>query len=265
MPASSDTVSLYVTWLLTVKKRKVSTATRHLSAIAWYHRLARRVSPVTPDVKEVLYSVQRARKEKPTRKAALTPEDLVRILDALDDSNAGTRDRAILLLGFASSLRRSELARLELADISFAPEGLILVVGHSKTDQHGRGRILSVWKGEKAWTDPVRAVEKWLDRRGLWDGPLFCHVERFDRMNRKSLTGEAIHDAVVRAIVRAGMDPTHYGAHSLRAGAITAAAIAGASDQEIMGLSGHANAAVMRGYIRKTRVFAGRNPLAGVL
>jgi integrase len=266
LPATSDTVTLYVTWMLVEQCRRVTTAARHVSAIAHYHRVARRPDPISLEVKAVLNSVKRRRKERPQGKAALTPEDLLRVATACDErTNAGARDRALLVIGFATSLRRSDLARLEVADVSFAEQGVIIFVREGKTDQFGRGRILGVWAGERPTTDPVTTMQAWLTRRGMWPGPLFPSVERFDRVQRKQITGESVNDIIKRAIARAGIDPAPYGAHSLRAGAITAAAIAGGSDQEIMGMSGHANPAVMRRYIRVARVFAGRNPLAGVL
>jgi integrase len=76
---------------------------------------------------------------------------------------------------------------------------------------------------------------------------------------------QAVSEAVKRAVERVGLDSANYGSHSLRAGAVTAAAELGRSDQEIMALSGHRSAAVMQAYVRSARVFAGRNPLAGVL
>jgi integrase len=266
MPASADTVELYITWMLVDNGRRVSTAARHVSAIAHYHRLAGERRPITPEVKAVLGAVKRQRREKPQGKLAITPEDLRKVSAACGETNAGTRNRAILILGFATSLRRSDLARLELADISYADEGIIIFVRYGKTDQLGRGRILSVWAGKNPLTDPVGVLGKWIERRGTWPGALFPQVwAKGDRVTRQPISGEAIHDAIQSAIKRAGIDPAPYGAHSLRAGAITAAAIAGGTDQEIMRLSGHANASVMRGYIRMAKVFSGRNPLAGVL
>jgi len=177
----------------------------------------------------------------------------------------GLRDRALLVLGFATSLRRSELCRLNLADISFEQEGVAVMVRRSKTDQLGRGRVLGVWPGKRAATDPVRVLKAWIRARGDWDGPLFARVQTGDVITRRGITGDAVADAVKRAVQRAGRRPAAYGAHSLRAGAVTASAEIGRSDQEIMGLSGHASAAVMRMYVRRVRLFAGRNPLAGVL
>jgi integrase len=51
------------------------------------------------------------------------------------------RDRALLLLGLASALRRSELAALTVADLDFVAEGVKLAAGRSKTDQEAAGQI----------------------------------------------------------------------------------------------------------------------------
>jgi site-specific recombinase XerD len=53
----------------------------------------------------------------------------------LGDRLAEVRDRALLLLGFAGSLRRSELVALNVDDISEDDDGLVLLIHKSKTDQ----------------------------------------------------------------------------------------------------------------------------------
>ena len=168
--------------------------------------------------------------------------------------------------GFASTFRRSELARLQLSDVTEDIFGRItLFKKRSKTDQKGKGRYFGVWPGERESTDPVRSLKAWIARRGSWPGPLFCRTSRTGRIIHKPITGEAIHEAIKRAIARAGLDASLYGAHSLRAGAVTAAAKNGCTDQEIKEMSGHKSTQVMEGYIRGNRVFDGRNPLQGML
>jgi integrase len=78
------------------------------------------------------------------------------------------------------------------------------------------------------------------------------------------MTGESVGDLVQAAAKRAGLDWRRYGAHSLRAGCATAAAAAGASDIAIMTRTGHASAAMLRRYVRPSRLFA-IDPLRGVL
>lgn len=246
--------------------RKVATAEHHVAAVTHYHRRAGHPSPRNDDVRKVLAEVRKERHEQPEGKEAISPLDLVRVAEACDlTTTAGLRDRALVILGFASSFRRSELANLLLSDVGEDEFGLTLFQRRSKTDQKRKGRYFGIWHGARESTDPVRALKSWIDARGPWVGPLFCRISRTGRVIPRGITGEAINDAIQRAIARAGLDATRYGAHSLRAGAVTAAAKIGRTDQEIKEMSGHKSTQVMEGYIRGERLFAGRNPLEGVL
>jgi integrase len=252
--------------MLVERECKASTATRHLSAILHHHRAANLPIPPREKVQGLLADVRRDRHERYEGKRALTPRDLAHLCASCDGTtNTGVRDRALLVLGFATSMRRSELSALDLADVTFESKGVAIMVQRSKTDQNGRGRLIAVWPGAKPATDPVELLRAWIKRRGSWAGPLFPRIDGFHQIHHDRIGGEAINKVLKRNMRRAGLDPTHYGAHSLRAGAVTAAAELGRSDQEIMALSGHRSADVMRQYVRRARVFDGRNPLAGVL
>lgn len=266
MPATTETVELYVTWLLTQMQRKISTTERHVAAISHLHRKAGHDSPVSPGIRDIIRAVKRERKEKPVGKVALTAAQLRHAARKCDGRTAlGCRDRAILVLGFASTLRRSELARLRYEDIRFERKGLAVMVRFSKRDQEGKGRQIGVWAGGNKYTDPVRALKSWIRHRGTWPGPLFCRIQTGDTIKKLPISGEAVNEVVKRLVTAAGLDPTLYGTHSLRAGGVTASAQLGRSDQEIMALSGHRSAKVMQMYVRPVRLFAGRNPLEGVL
>jgi integrase len=266
LPASAETLAMYVAWSMTEAGRKVTTMRRHLAAIVDSHRRAAVDVPSFCDARLVVGAVRRTRGDRPQGKAALSVEDLARIAKACDLSTArGIRDRVVLVLGFATALRRSELAALQLADVSFHEKGVAVVVRRSKTDQQAKGRLIAVWAGERGHTDPVRVLQAWMDVRGNWPGPLFCRVLANGSLLRFGINGDSVNDLVKRSVAAAGLDPALYGSHSLRAGAVTASAELGRSDQEIMGLSGHADPKVMRMYVRSARLFSGRNPLAGVL
>jgi len=267
LPCVGNTVRLYVTWMTRRKKRKVATAMHHISAIRYYHRTRGFEAPPTADAVAALNAVRLERRERPEGKASLEPDDLLRAVRACPlDSTTGLRDRAILVLGFATTLRRSELSRLQLSDLKFVPEGIVVRLRYSKTDQAGEGEDIPVWPGEREETDPVKTVKSWLAKRGDWDGALFCSLTRGGFLRMKPVTGETIHERVQLAIERAGIDSScRYGSHSLRAGAVTASSRIGRTTQEIKGMSRHESTQVMEGYIRGERLFAGRNPLEGVL
>ena len=77
---------------------------------------------------------------RPDREIPAAAGRFTRIAAVLSAGLAGTRDRALLLLGFAGALRRSELVGLNVEDLDFREEGLVITVRRSKTDQEGEGR-----------------------------------------------------------------------------------------------------------------------------
>jgi integrase len=268
LPATAETLALYVTWMLTEQKYKISTAKAHINSVADSHRRAGIMAPEMADAYEVINAIRRQRREFPLGKTALSVQHLRKACDGAlrgPDTNRTRRDLAIVVFGFATGLRRSEIAALDLADIKFRGPGLSVRVRFAKNDQDGEGRTLGVWAGERASTDPVRTLKRWLEVRGDWEGPLFSLITRRDVILRQKMGDDRIADAVKRAVARAGLDPTGYGGHSLRSGAVTAAADRGMSDRELMRLSGHKSSNSVQSYIRESEVFSGRNPLPGVL
>jgi len=270
LPASSDTVSLYLVGQAHAGKA-VATIERRAAAIAARHLTGGHPSPVTADVREVLYGLRRKLGTAPRRaKAALSIDELRAMVAALPADLFGVRDRAVLLVGFASGLRRSELAALELGDVAIEARGLVLQLRRSKTDQASAGRELGVHRGRRRSTDPVAALEAWLVERGRWAGALFCRIQARRRGEASAhVVRAALSPAGVAAIVhaaakRAGLEPGRFGGHSLRAGLATAAAAAGAPELAIMRRTGHKSVTMVERYVRHGTLFA-VDPLAGVL
>jgi site-specific recombinase XerD len=200
-------------------------------AIAYQHRRHGLENPILNDgVRQVRLGLRRIVGTAPRRRARpLGVAEIRRILGAIDRETAkGARDAAIILLGFASALRRSELAALTVADVESEPGGLLLAVRRYKSDQDGTGQIVGVAHGQHAVTDPVAALATWSDFRGTAPGPLFTSM-RHQSVTLEPLSGDAIA-RMLRARARAaGLAADRITAHSLRAGHATTAAVAGVS------------------------------------
>ena len=83
-------------------------------------QIAGHPSPATmqqPAVSETLKGIRRTLGTAQQTKAPLLTADVRRMVEALPDTVAGRRDRALLLLGFAGGFRRSELAALDVGDV----------------------------------------------------------------------------------------------------------------------------------------------------
>lgn len=252
LPASAETVRLYLVDLLR-RGLKISTAERRLSALAHYHRQEHHdFSGARKEARELLEVAKRFRQEQPRQMRPLTVAQLRRIARQLrrDGSPRALRDRAVLVLGLGSALRRGSLAALELSDIEFQTKGVLVRIRREKNDQTGRGRLIGLPKGHNADTCPVRALRDWLSCRGREAGPLFTHDGTLDR-----ITGAYVACIVKSAVDSIGLDPTLYGGHSLRAGFVTAAGESGASELVIAAQTGHRNMAVLRRYFRQTDVW----------
>jgi site-specific recombinase XerD len=275
LPALPQTVMLYLTYEARVGKA-AGTITRRLAAITSEHKRAGLPTPCNKDVGLVLVDIRRKLGTAQKPKAPITLEALKLMLTKLDDDIRGLRDKAILLIGFASGCRRSELAAFDLADLTICLEGLILHMAGSKVDQLRKGRDVPVHRGEALDlfagidppppdTCPVRALEKWLVERGTWPGPLFCRVDlHTGKVTRQRLAPAAIAMAVKAAGKRAGMDPRQLGGHSMRRGCASAATANGADIKAIQIRLGHASIATTARYIDHANLFA-VNPLKGVL
>jgi len=160
------------------------------------------------------------------------------------------RDHALLLIGFMGALRRSELSALCIEDVTFANEGLVLVIRRSKTDQIGEGEPVGIPYGSDPTTCAVRVLKRWITIADVSGGPIFCAITRHGHVLRHPLTGDSIARLVQRRAAAAGLDPRNYGAHSLRAGFATEAAANSIAESDIMRQTRHRSAAVMRCYVR---------------
>jgi integrase len=175
------------------------------------------------------------------------------MLEQLPDTLIGRRDRAILLIGFAAALRRSELSELQLADLELHPDGLILHIRRSKTDQESAGAEIPVPRGGKL--RPVEALEAWLGGAEITEGPVFRSIRKGGRVSGNRLSGNAIAEIVKRYAGAAGLDPVLFSGHSLRAGFVTSALEHGADIFKVMDVTRHKRVETLKGYDRRAKAF----------
>lgn len=242
LPASIELVAAYLAHLAD-KGLKVSTITRRAAAIAFAHRRAGSPSPTAAEpVKAVLRGIRRQLGCAVEQKAPATARAIVQLVKRCPDTVVGKRDRAVLLLGFAAALRRSELAELLPTDLTFTPEGLRVTLRRSKTDQDGEGAEISVPRGSKL--KPIDAIEAWLAVRDESDGPSLFQI--CDR---------TVAEIVKRYARAARLDPSQFAGHSLRAGFVTSALEHGADLFKVMDVTRHKRVETLREYDRRAKAF----------
>ena len=265
LPAAPSAVCAFLAAQAGLGKR-ASTLGRRLAAIGYFHKLAGEPSPIGDEtIKATLSGIRRSIGSAPVRKRAAT-SDIV--LGMVATGGAETlrqvRDRAILLVGFASAMRRSELVALDVADLEWTAEGVLIHIRKSKTDQEGAGAAVAVPKGETAC--PVAALRAWLDAAGITEGAVFRRIwnKSNQRLGQARLKGRKVAVIVKKNAQRLGFDPSTFGAHSLRSGLVTSAVKRGVNLLKICDQTRHRSVEMLRVYCRDAELFNG-NAAQGLL
>jgi len=265
LPATPTTVALYIADRAGFLRS--ATITRRLTSITKAHQAAGfEESPSSSHhfvVSETLKGIRRSIGTAQEGKVPLLTSDIRLIVGCCPETLSGFRDRALILVGFAGAFRRSELAAINFADLSFTKDGLVIDLRRSKTDQEAAGRKVGIPFGKEDATCPVRALRRWLAASGISSGAVFRGVNRHGKLSRRGLHRDCVGWIVKRAASRASLKPEPLGGHSLRAGCVTQAAMNGVSERDIMRQTGHKSAEMLARYIRIGEIFT-RNAAAGL-
>ncbi|MFJ9376822.1 site-specific integrase [Streptomyces sp. NPDC101455] len=252
LPASPETVVEYVAALTATPRPRTgrpyspSSIERAVAAIRTAHSAANLAPPSTKGARIILrgYRDRLARAKdpaaKPKRAQPAVPSALRAMLATLDrDTLIGRRDAALLLLGYATAARVSELVALDLADVPETEHGIDASVYRKKIKAF---TDTAVPYGSNPATCPVRAVRalrEAMTEEGCTEGPLFVRIDRHGRIappmyrhgqpigdSAGRLTAQAAAQVVERVAEAAGLEGQWSG-HSLRRGFATAARRAG--------------------------------------
>lgn len=217
-PCTPGTLEAYLVHLAELGL-KASSIDQARWAINARHKLSGMAAPGdTEQVKVVVAGIKRSIGSRQEQKAALTIEHIRQV--SFPDDLIGRRNKALLLIGFAAGLRRSELAALQVADLEELGDGFRIHIASSKTDQEGRGEWVDVVPSLNAAACPVAALNSWLAAAQISAGALFPSVNRWGKLGRR-LSTVSIGKIVKWAAAACGMDPAQFGGHSLRAGCAT--------------------------------------------
>jgi integrase len=175
----------------------VATLQVHLAAIVTAHRLVGlSLDPGHPGIALLMDGIRRRRGTRPARQATpITPAKLARMVRAQPATPLGLRNRAILLAGFGGALRRSEIVGLDVGDLEFVDgKGVVLTVRRSKTDQHGAGQAVAVWRSNDPDLCAPTALRRWLEHRAAChaDDPLFVGLRAGGVMTAIRLSDKAV-------------------------------------------------------------------------
>ena len=240
----------------------VSTIERRLSGLAWHsaqHGFT--LDRKNRHIAAVLAGIKRRHARPPVQKEAILPEDILAMVATLPYDLRGLRDRAILLLGFAGGLRRSEIVSLDVGKddtpdsggwIEIMEDGALLTL-NAKTGW----REVEIGRGSSEQTCPVHALEQWLHFARIGFGPVFVRTSRDGRHALEArlsdkhvarLIKQTVRDAGLRADLPERDRIALYSGHSLRAGLASSADV---DERYVQKQLGHASAEMTRRYQRR--------------
>jgi integrase len=265
-PAQDTALELVVLGLrMALKAPAPATLDRRIASWQAFHRMRNLTSPFSsPLVQQARQKARRAnaRPRIPKSPKPVTRDVLEALLATCDDSNRGIRDRAMLMLAFASGgRRRSEVTALNVEDIGrddFKAKSLLWIrLLETKTTKKDQAPRLPL-KGR-----PARAVVHWLEVTGLTEGPLFRPVSKSDRPLPRRLASDALRTILRHRLQLAGLPVDFATPHGLRAGFLTQAALDGAPLAAAMKLSLHRSAVQAQKYYADVEI--SENPAADLL
>jgi integrase len=270
LPPDPQTVGLYITACASgtgtgdKKPNSVSTIERRLSSLTWnYTQRGQPLDRKDRHIATVMAGIRNKHASPPRQKEAVLPEDVIAMLETLDrGSLRGLRDRAMLLIGFAGGLRRSEIVGLDCGRdqtqdgrgwIEFFPDKGVLVTLRGKTGW----REVEIGRGSSDATCPVVALETWLEFARIAHGPLFRRVtgqgkavgvERLNDQEVARLVKRTALAAGVRGDLSEGEREKLFAGHSLRSGLASSAEV---DERYVQKQLGHASAEMTRKYQRR--------------
>ena len=266
LPPAPEMIGLYLTDLAAPTNGSpafsVSTIDRRLSGLAW-HYAQRGVSldRKDPHIASVLAGIKRKHARPPVQKEAILPEDILAMVGTLPFDLRGLRDRAILLIGYAGALRRSEIVSLDIGKddtpdsggwIELLEDGAVLTL-NAKTGW----REVEIGRGSSVQTCPVHAMEHWLHFAKIDFGPVFVRTSRdgkraLDTRLSDKHVARLIKATVLKCGIRADLPEKErlalFSGHSLRAGLASSAEV---DERYVQKQLGHASAEMTRRYQRR--------------
>ena len=259
LPTEPNIVSLYLTHLST-KEAKMSTLKRRLVSIGVIHKLkGHYLDTKHPSIIENIMGIKRRKGSIQKAKKPILINSLKLIIDAIDQENKQEikkfRDRSIILIGFSGGFRRNEIVSLDYDDLDFVPEGLKINIKRSKTDQFGEGFTKALPYFDSSQYCPVVSLKNLLDLSKIKTGPIFRRFIKGSKLSENRLTDQTVALLIKKYINLAGIDSRNYSGHSLRSGFATSAADSGVEERNIMAMTGHKSAEMVRRYIKDANLF----------
>ena len=234
----------------------------HMQLVYSYSTIRRRISALrrvnklmdfddlthTDEVYLTIRKLKRSKGLEQRQAVGINQDILIKMIDAQPNTLAGTRNSALLSLGYDFLARRSELVAMKCDDLTFTPDGgLKGIIRKSKTDQYGRGRL--VFGSNRS----AKLVKKWLRLKPQRIYPLFCAINHNQCLDR-AICDRSVNEIIKRNIVKVKRcdrpSDLDVSGHSLRVGAAQDLLIKGYDLTAIMRAGGWSDPNTVSRYLK---------------
>ena len=246
-PIASETLCEYIEYLqlnaaYSSIRRRVSSL-RRLNRMLGFEDQTR-----TEGVYLAIRRLKRSKCLEQRQAVGINHDILIKMIAAQPDTLAGTRNRALLSLGYDFLARRSELVAIRSDDLKFTPDGALKgMIRKSKTDQYGKGRL--VFGSERS----AKLVRKWLRLKPQEIQPVFCAINH-GRCEDRAICDRNVNDIIKRSVVKVKRcerpSDLEVSGHSLRVGAAQDLLIKGYDLAAIMRAGGWSDPSTVSRYLR---------------
>jgi integrase len=227
-----------------------------------------------PRVSSMLKGIKKTRGHRAKKAAPILVADLNRGVQLVPDTLRGLRDKAMVLLGFAGALRRSEVVNIDVENLErlvgaidddgeHLPDALHVYISRSKGDREASGTQVTVFGATNKDVCPINTLYEWLAAAKILSGPTFLEM-RGNRIMPRRASDQAVNKAVKDFVKRLGYDTAQYSGHSLRTGAITEMDRAGRTSSEGRRHSRHKSEEAYDGYVQRFNPWKD-HPMRGIL
>lgn len=226
VPCDAQAIHRYVA---TMRKSAAATIYLRLQAVRYEH--VRRGLPVPtddPDLRSLMRDLQHgvkpgpkagavSKKAEPRQARAITRHMLSTILDAMGNNALDRRDRCLILLSFGAALSRSAVVAIDIADIRFTNDAMLLKVRETVDAERPRSISVPITGHELC---AATATRDWIQYAALdlEGGPLLRRFSRAGDPTNERLSGAYVNVIVKSRLKAVGVDPEPYSGLSLRRG-----------------------------------------------
>lgn len=257
LPTNPTEISRYL--VAFASQLSVNTLNLRLAGLSQWHTSQGFDDPTQhPGVKKVISGIRRTHGLRTKKARAIHPHQLHQALDFLRNRHLkGVRDSALIAIGFFGAFRRSELCALRWEHLEWHPQGLLVKLQRSKTDQDGSSITKAIPSNPEENYCPTTLLRQWQTLSGSPStGFVFRRVDRWGKLHAEAIQGQSIN-LLIKQIAKDCLweHPHEYSAHSLRRGLSTSAAKAGASFESIKRQGGWRHDGTVRQYIEEGNLF----------